>query len=144
MSKKANQQREGFYVHELGGKFYAFLDGRNCRGPYETTAQAEAALERAEAARAKLRAEAQADRPTPSPRPAAEPAPPPPLPADRDFPDGTVLRAVHKGEPHTLTVLRGGGRPCYEHDGTTYRSPSAAAKAITGTSVNGWKFWRAS
>jgi hypothetical protein len=36
------------------------------------------------------------------------------------------------------TVVAGG----IEVSGKVYGSPSAAARAITGNSINGWRFWR--
>lgn len=53
------------------------------------------------------------------------------------FPEGTQFRASYKGLIHTATVENGNiivnGQRC--------KSPSKAAEAITGNSVNGWKFW---
>lgn len=68
---------------------------------------------------------------------------PSPVAAGRDLPVGTVMVATYKGARYELTVGRGpDGSPSYEHAGKSYRSPSAAGTAVTGTSVNGWKFWR--
>ena len=53
------------------------------------------------------------------------------------FPAGTEFRATHKGKAHTGRVEGG----ALLVDGKTYSSPSAAAVAITGNSVNGWVFW---
>lgn len=53
------------------------------------------------------------------------------------FPQGTDFRATHKGRAHTGRVH--GGALLVE--GKAYDSPSAAAVAITGNSVNGWRFW---
>jgi hypothetical protein len=53
------------------------------------------------------------------------------------FPEGTEFRANYKGQMRTGRVEGGSllvnGRP--------YDSPSAAAVAITGSAVNGWRFW---
>lgn len=38
----------------------------------------------------------------------------------------------------TATITRGG----IQFDGHTYANPSAAARAVTHGSVNGWTFWR--
>jgi hypothetical protein len=54
------------------------------------------------------------------------------------LPDGTKLRARYKGSQH-LAVIRNGR--WWSEDGTEYLSPSAAASAITNTTVNGWRFW---
>lgn len=53
------------------------------------------------------------------------------------LPDGTQLRATYKGQRVMAQVQ--GGQVVY--DGQRYRSPSGAASAVTGTSVNGWIFW---
>ena len=53
------------------------------------------------------------------------------------FPHGTEFRATHKGRIHYGKVEGG----ALVVDGKSYDSPSAAAVAITGTSVNGWVFW---
>jgi hypothetical protein len=53
------------------------------------------------------------------------------------FPQGTDFRATHKGRTHTGRVQGG----ALIVDGKSYESPSAAAVAITGNAVNGWRFW---
>lgn len=53
------------------------------------------------------------------------------------LPEGTKLRAKYKGKMIEAEVI-GNGLKC---KGENYRSPSAAACAATGTSVNGWHFW---
>jgi hypothetical protein len=53
------------------------------------------------------------------------------------LPHGTELRARHKGETHFGRVEDG----ALVVRGKRYASPSPAAIAITGTSINGWKFW---
>lgn len=53
------------------------------------------------------------------------------------FPLGTDFRASHKGRTHTGRVHGG----ALVVDGKSYASPSAAAVAITGNAVNGWRFW---
>jgi Restriction Enzyme Adenine Methylase Associated/Protein of unknown function (DUF2924) len=49
------------------------------------------------------------------------------------------LRATRQGQEYRATV-RTDGRISYR--GRRYDSPTAAAKAATGTSRNGWTFWR--
>ncbi len=63
---------------------------------------------------------------------AAAPARDPRLP-----PVGTVLRKVHRGEEHLVTVLDDG----FEHRGARYRTLTAVAKAITGAGWNGFLFF---
>jgi hypothetical protein len=52
-------------------------------------------------------------------------------------PVGTVLRRAHKGRTHEVTVLEDG----FLHQGKTYATLSAVAKAITGTTSNGRLFF---
>lgn len=53
------------------------------------------------------------------------------------FPSGTEFRATYKGQIHNGVVEDGALRI----DDQRYGSPSAAAVAITGSAVNGWRFW---
>jgi hypothetical protein len=53
------------------------------------------------------------------------------------FPNGTDFRAKYKGKIYTASVE--GGRLVL--DGESVGSPSEAAHKITGTNVNGWRFW---
>jgi hypothetical protein len=53
------------------------------------------------------------------------------------FPAKTEFRANYKGKLHTACVERGG----LLLNGLHYTSPSRAAMSITGSSVNGWRFW---
>lgn len=53
------------------------------------------------------------------------------------FPDGTEFRAVYKGQMYTANVKNG----ALVLNGKRFSSPSAAAIEITGTPVNGWRFW---
>ena len=60
-------------------------------------------------------------------------------------PVGTTLQGKSKGETYTATVVETDGLPggrgiMVGED--LYRSLSAAAKAITKQSVNGWRFWQ--
>jgi len=50
---------------------------------------------------------------------------------------GTVLVRDYQGQRHTVTV----GREGFEWQGTTYASLSAIARAITGTSWSGPRFF---
>ena len=54
------------------------------------------------------------------------------------FPAGTEFRANYKGQLHTARVDNG----CLMlSNGKHFDSPSAAAVSITGSAVNGWRFW---
>lgn len=53
------------------------------------------------------------------------------------FPNGTEFRTTYKGLVYNGIVDNG----ALVVDGKRYNSPSAAAVDITGTSVNGWRFW---
>lgn len=53
------------------------------------------------------------------------------------FPADTEFRAYYKGQLRTGRV-EGGALTVNEK---RYESPSAAAMAITGSPVNGWRFW---
>lgn len=54
------------------------------------------------------------------------------------LPDGTVLRARYKGVQYNAAIRNG---RWWSDDEKEYSSPSAAASAITETTVNGWRFW---
>lgn len=56
------------------------------------------------------------------------------------LPDGTVLKARYKGLEYSAAIQN---RKWINADGREFGSPSAAASAITGTTVNGWRFWEA-
>jgi hypothetical protein len=54
----------------------------------------------------------------------------------------TTLVARYKGQPHSCQVIEQEGALRFAlPDGRTFRSPSGAARAIVGGSVNGWRFW---
>ena len=56
---------------------------------------------------------------------------------DRRLKAGTVLVREYQGERHTVTVVLGG----YAWRDNTYTSLSMVARAITGTSWNGYRFF---
>jgi hypothetical protein len=56
------------------------------------------------------------------------------------LPNGTLLRATHKGTGFDAKIIDG---KWVNGDGAVYDSPSAAASAITQNNVNGWRFWQA-
>jgi len=79
----------------------------------------------------RARAAAEAGVPTTPAAPAA---------TDRDPrlpPAGTVLRKVHRGIEHAVTVLDDG----FEHHGVRYGTLTAVARAITGAGWNGCLFF---
>jgi hypothetical protein len=61
----------------------------------------------------------------------------PPIPVPRGLKPGTLLAREHDGVLHRVMVVDGG----YAWDGTTYRSLSEVARAITGTNWNGPRFF---
>lgn len=54
------------------------------------------------------------------------------------FPEGTQFRATYKGATYLASISEG---RWVGHDGIVRTSPSDAASAISGTNVNGWRFW---
>jgi len=64
----------------------------------------------------------------------------------RDLPPaGTRLSGRYRGQEfiaEVVTAEGGEGARALEFQGSQYASLSAAAKAITGSSVNGWRFWK--
>ncbi len=56
------------------------------------------------------------------------------------IPDGKKLRATHKGREVRAEVKA--PRIYVEGNSHPYRSPSAAARSVTKSSVNGWRFWQ--
>ena len=54
------------------------------------------------------------------------------------FPMGTSLRAKYKGQVHVARIDGGG----IVVGGKRFATPSDAARAVTGTNVNGWRFWQ--
>ena len=62
-----------------------------------------------------------------------------------EFPSvGTVLTRTFKGETFQAKVLSvnpDAGSVTVELKGQSYNTLTAAAKVVTGTEVNGWKFW---
>jgi hypothetical protein len=55
------------------------------------------------------------------------------------FPAGSEFRATYKGQTW-LARVEGGALVL---EGKRHDTPSAAAMSITGTQVNGWRFWEA-
>jgi len=60
-------------------------------------------------------------------------------------PAGTRLSGRYRGQEfiaEVVTAEGGEGARVLEFQGARYASLSAAAKAISGNSVNGWRFWK--
>ena len=61
-------------------------------------------------------------------------------------PVGTELVGRYRGQEVSARIVTDddrAGAPAVECRGTRYRSLGAAARAVTGNSVNGWRFWQA-
>jgi hypothetical protein len=76
---------------------------------------------------------------TPSTRPMAPPGPADWVTKGVAFPAGTEFRATYKGRAYSARVEAG----ALVLEGKRFPSPSAAAVSITGSAVNGWRFWEA-
>jgi hypothetical protein len=67
-------------------------------------------------------------------------------PSARELPPvGTELVGRYRGQELSARIVADeerGGAPAVECRGNRYRSLSAAAHAMTGNSVNGWRFWQ--
>jgi hypothetical protein len=59
---------------------------------------------------------------------------------DVHFPEGTKFRATYKGRTYNAEIR---GDKWIDAEGIARNSPSDAAGAISGTNVNGWRFWHA-
>ena len=60
-------------------------------------------------------------------------------------PVGTVLNGKFKGIPYKAKIVKDKSQTSHraiKYDGKLYSSMTAAAKAITNQSVNGWRFWK--
>jgi len=56
------------------------------------------------------------------------------------FPEGTKFRATYKGKTFRAQIK---DETWIDENGVARQSPSEAAGAISGTKVNGWRFWYA-
>ena len=59
--------------------------------------------------------------------------------SDTSFPTGSEFFADHKGKTYSGVVKDG---KLELSDGNKFTTPSAAAMHVTGTNVNGWRFWK--
>ena len=60
-------------------------------------------------------------------------------------PVGTTLTATYRGQTHMAVIVEAKDRPAgraVKYGDQLFASLSAAAKAVTGHSANGWLFWR--
>lgn len=55
---------------------------------------------------------------------------------------GSSFIKTYKDKSYTLQVVKSDSGVGYKLGKTVYTSPSAAAKSLTETEVNGWKFWK--
>jgi hypothetical protein len=58
-----------------------------------------------------------------------------------EFPEGTQFRATYKGKTYTGEIK---GGVWIDSKGKPQSSPSQAAYNITGSGINGWRFWECS
>jgi hypothetical protein len=49
---------------------------------------------------------------------------------------------MYKGRRYVVEVVRTERGLGWQVNGQVYASPSGAARAVTGTAINGWAFWR--
>lgn len=54
---------------------------------------------------------------------------------------GMVFEKKFKGKHYKLTVVKNSGVVGFSVASQVFKTPTAAAKQITKTEVNGWKFW---
>ena len=54
---------------------------------------------------------------------------------------GDTFKRTFKHIQYTMTIVRGRKGIGYKVGDSIYSSPSAAAKSVTKTAVNGWIFW---
>jgi hypothetical protein len=59
--------------------------------------------------------------------------------SDTRFPSGSDFRVEYKGQTYSGVVRDG---KLELSDGHKFSTPSAAAVYITGSNVNGWRFWK--
>ena len=59
--------------------------------------------------------------------------------SDTSFPAGSEFTADYKGKTYSGIAKDGKLELC---DGSKFSTPSAAAMHITGSNVNGWRFWK--
>jgi hypothetical protein len=55
---------------------------------------------------------------------------------------GSEFSKVFKGKTFKLKVVKGANGTGFQLGSKFFTSPSAAAKSITGSETNGWRFWK--
>jgi hypothetical protein len=111
----------------------AEIDRANAAGPGAVDA-----LLRGAAKGGKAKTPAKGKTPNPAPTPAAPAKDATPRPRDPRLPaPGTTLTRTFNGKELKVEVLDAG----FRHDGKVWRSLSAIAKAVSGTSWNGFLFF---
>lgn len=54
---------------------------------------------------------------------------------------GSEFTRKYKGKIHKMTVVKRSEGIAYKVENGTYNTPSAAAKSVTKSAINGWFFW---
>lgn len=54
---------------------------------------------------------------------------------------GYVFERKYHNQIYRLKVINSGTGVAYELNGKTFKTPTAAAKSLTNSEVNGWEFW---
>jgi hypothetical protein len=55
---------------------------------------------------------------------------------------GRRFKKKYRGREYELEVVRHNNAVWYSLGSRLFRTPSAAARALTGHEINGWKFWK--
>lgn len=62
---------------------------------------------------------------------------------EREMPTvGSSFKKKYKGKTYELVVVDNSGIIGYQLEDTIFKSPTGAAKSITGHEINGWSFWK--
>jgi hypothetical protein len=67
------------------------------------------------------------------------------MPAAKQRPNpkaGSEFVKEYKGKTYKLKVVKVDRGAGFQLRGTIFSSPSSAAKSITKTEINGWRFWK--
>jgi hypothetical protein len=54
---------------------------------------------------------------------------------------GSTFEKEYSGRHYTLKVVESPNGIVYVLNGRTFETPTAAAKSLTNSEINGWKFW---